>query len=276
MQNFPDTPSLSGETEFTGHLWIQELFTGEPLRFEVLPSGLVRFGDKVRAFDANEEPLKYHRGAEHVRENIDLGVLRESLDNTGSVVFFGTATLYEGIGYSWSELPPFVGVDVWSEEKETYLPPDAATRAYESLGLSALPALNREADARYTDLGGYVSGDLPESEFHNGPVAGVLVRNKSGDRAESRRTAIEDEPEDVFNMTPGELAEIYVTDDDIDETVELLGGRNEATIEAVIERVLADTVRENYSALYSGGELIVPEKSLRSEVAERIRRRLGD
>jgi hypothetical protein len=275
VQNFPDTPPLSEETRFTGHLWIQELITGEPLRFEVLPSGLVRFGDEVRVFDADEEPLKYHRAAEHVRDNIDLEVLREALDDTGSVVFFGTATLYEGIGYDWSELPPFLGVDIWSDEKGTYLPPDASTRAYGSIGLSGLPAVEKEADARYTDVQGYRSGDLPESEFHKGPAAGVLVRDKSGVRAKVRRAVNDDESPGADDKKPDEIAEIYVTDAEIDETAELLGGENGATVEAVIERTLADTVRENYSALYRGGEPVVPEKRLRTEVAERIRRRLA-
>lgn len=274
MKTFPETPPLP-DASLSGHLWIQEHVTGRRIRFQVAPSGMLRFGAPKDVFDPDKVPLPYGRATEHVREHLDLSALRSATDEPDSVTFFGVATLYETIEYDWSELPPFVGVDVWSDERGGYLPPDGAARAYEAVGLSSLPAVEKEADADYTDIDGYAAGEMPSSAYRDGPAAGVLIRDKSGGRGEAWRTdGAEPESEDG-DRTPEELGERYATEKRIDRTSEILTeGNEEPTVEAVLERLLADTVRENYSELYRGDELVVPEKEFRSAVAERIRRRL--
>ena len=70
--------------------------------------------------------------------------------------------------------------------------------------------------------------------------------------------------------------ERYATDERIDLTADLLAeAQKETTVEAVLDRLLSDVVRENYTKLYSSDELVVSEKEFRSAVAERVRRRLG-
>ena len=275
MKTFPETPPLS-DASLSGHLWIQEHVTGRRIRFQVAPSGMLRFGAPKEVFDPDEVPLPYRRATSHVREALDLSALRSATDEPDSVTFFGVATVYEGIEYDWSELPPFVGVDVWSDERDGYLPPDGAARAYEAVGLSSLPAVEKEADVNYTDLDGYASGEMPSSAYRDGPAAGVLVRDKSGGRGEAWRTErVKTDAEDG-GRTPEELGERYATEESIDRTAEILTeGNEEPTVEAVLERLLADVVRQNYTELYRGDELVVPQKEFRSAVAERIRRRLG-
>jgi hypothetical protein len=274
--SFPETPPLS-DASFSGHLWIQELVTGGRLGFQVAPSGLISFGTPERGFGAEDDvPLRYRRATEEVRENLDLGALRGAVGDadTESVTFFGVATLYEGIEYDWSELPPFLGVDIRSEEKEAYLSPDAATGAYDSLGLSSLPAVEKEAPAEYTDLEIYVSGDMPASEFRDGTAAGVLVRDKSGGRGESWRE--EDTESPSTELSPEEAADRYVTQERIEGAVESLRETEGApSVEAVLERVVADTVREEYSNLYGDDDCVFSESDFRSAVAERVRRHLG-
>lgn len=237
---------------------------------------MLSFGAPKEVFDAGEVPLPYRRATEHVREELDLSAVRSATDEPDSVTFFGVATVYEGVEYDWSELPPFVGVDVWSDERDGYLPPDAATRAYEAVGLSSLPAVEKEADSDYTDLSGYVAGEMPASAYRDGSAAGVLVRDKSGGRGEAWRSERAETDAEDEDRTPEELAEKHATQQRIDSTAETLVERGEEpTVEAVLERLLADTVRENYTELYEGDEPVVPEKEFRSAVAERVRRLLG-
>jgi len=273
VKPFPGTPPLS-EASLTGHVWIQEHVTGRRVRFQVAPSGMLTFGAPKEVFDADGVPLPYRRATEHVRRDLDLSALRRATDEPDSVTFFGVATLYEGIEYDWSELPPFVGVDVWSDERDAYLPPDAAVRAYEAVGLSPLPAVEKEANSDYTDLDGYVAGEMSSSEWRDGAAAGVLVRDKSGGRGETWATKLTET--DAEDSTPDGLARKHATEESIDSTAEtLVESGEEPTVDAVLERLLADTARENHSRLYNGEKLVVPKKEFRSAVAERVRRRLG-
>ena len=275
MKQFPETPPLS-DASLSGHLWIQEHVTGLRIRFRVAPSGMLTFGAPKEVFDADGVPLPYRRATAHVREDLELSALRSATDEPESVTFFGVATLHEGIEYEWSELPPFVGVDVWSDERDAYLPPDGAARAYEAVGLPSLPAVEKEADADYTDLDGYAAGEMPTSAYRDGPAAGVLVRDKSDGRGVAWREEVVETDTEGTEETPEDLAERYATEERIDRTAETLVGRGEEpTVEAVLERLLVDVVRKNYTNLYAGGESVVSEKGFRSAVAERAKRRLG-
>jgi hypothetical protein len=275
VKQFPETPPLS-DASLSGHLWIQEHVTGLRIRFRVAPSGMLTFGAPREVFDADGVPLPYRRATAHVREALELSALRSATDEPESVTFFGVATLHEGIEYEWSELPPFVGVDVWSDERDAYLPPDGAARAYEAVGLPSLPAVEKEADADYTDLDGYAAGEMPTSAYRDGPAAGVLVRDKSDGRGVAWREEVVETDTEGTEETPEDLAERYATEERIDRTAETLVGRGEEpTVEAVLERLLVDVVRKNYTNLYAGGESVVSEKGFRSAVAERAKRRLG-
>jgi len=286
VYTFPENPSVDDDPDLSGHLWIQELVTGTPLRFRVAESGLVTFGTETETFDAGDDtPLPYLSATEFVRNTLDLSALRSALDDTKSVTFFGVATLYEGIDYDWSGLPAFLGVDIWSGDRDAYFAPDETVRAYEALGLSTLPAVEKEARAEYTNIEEYVSEDAseaPDSAYYDGPAAGVLARDKSGGRAVSWRSGVGDdvprEDEDTSRDEPLSakgLAEKYVPEERIGRTVDVLRDTDEgATVDRVRERLLADVARENYARLYDDGEPVVPEKEFRSAVGERAQRYL--
>ncbi|MFP4175254.1 MAG: hypothetical protein ACLFSW_05690 [Halobacteriales archaeon] len=256
------------EESLSGHVWVQELFTGEPLRFRVASSGFVEFGTHGEVFGA-DVPLRFRAAARCVREQLDRSALRGSVEDTESVTFLGTATVYKGLEYDWSALPAFVGVDVWSDKKEAYLTPDAASSAYSSLGLAPLPAFEKETDAERAPIGAYTSGDLPESRFRYGPAAGVLVRDKSGGRGEVR---IPMEGETV--TAPEEVVSRYVTEERVRNAVEEVGTADDARFEKVLGRVTERMVRERYADLYKGGGPAMTEREIRSTVAESVRRYL--
>lgn len=270
---FPDAESLSSEPDLSGHLWVQELPTGAAIRVRVAETGLLTLATPERAFEpGGDVPLPYRRARQHLRENLDVDALRAATDDPSSIALVGLATRDEGVDYEWERLPPFVGVDVWSDERDGFLSPDAAAAAFERLGLAALPAVETEVPAEYADLDRYAGPNgMPASAWYDGPAAGLLVRDKSGGRARSWHPPA-DRPEPL-DASPEELADRFVTDERIRRTVARLGTDGPG-VEPVLERVLADVARETYASLFREDELVVDERAFRTAVAERVRRSL--
>ncbi len=121
MLEFPSTPSIAaadGKVLSEGHLWLLEHVEGEPLRFRVLPSGLIEFGTRDRIVDDPDRlPPGYRHATFHVRDHLDRDGLRAALDDPGAVTFFGIATQRGEVAYNWTELPSFLGVDVQAADR---------------------------------------------------------------------------------------------------------------------------------------------------------------
>lgn len=274
MKGFPSTDLLRGDVDISGHYWVQELVTGRRLRFQVRESGFLAFGDVERQFEAGEVPLPYRHASRHVQRSLDLESLQASVDSTESVTFFGVATLYRGVDYGWIGVPAFLGVDVWVDERDSYLPPDAAYSAYSSLGLTALPAIDKEVTSKYTDFTEYVEGETPGSRYRDGGVAGVLVRDKSGGRGQEWLVEL-DGPGSVGSEGVEEIVDRYVTTERIESAImELRSRSGGASVENVLERVLMGVVREEYSNLHRDGDFVHSERRFRSAVAEKVQRHL--
>lgn len=183
MHPYPSTPRLadaSPDLFESGHLWLLEHVVGDPLRFRLQPSGRIQFGDRTRVFDADGVPTTYEHAVSHVRERLDRERLRRAVDDPSAVLFSGVAMHAAGVDYEWERTPSFLGVDVWSGDREQYRPPDAAAQIFEQLGLHPVNAVEKERNARDFDPESYT---MPESAWYDGPAAGVVVRNKRGGRA---------------------------------------------------------------------------------------------
>lgn len=269
MRAFPQIPDVADAPAglLDGHLWLQEWVEGAPLRVQLESSGLLVFGDDERVFD--EPPLGYRCAVRHVRDRFDREVLRAALDDVESAVFYGVATRKRTLDYDWSRLPAFLGFDVYDAGDDRFLPPDAVDRLYDRLGLSSLNAVQKELRGADFDPDSY---DLPESAWRDGEAAGVLVRNKTGDRAKLR--AAPDDLQTVlpFEGDPADVAADLVTADRVERASERVtsGGSD-----AVAERVLELVAREEYARLF-GPEATMDLDALRSAVAERTRRLLSD
>jgi hypothetical protein len=265
VQSFPETPTLEDAPDDLfeqGHLWLQEWVVGAPLRFQVTETGLV-FGDDQRAFDPWDEPPEYGYAVRTVRERFDEEAFRAAVDTPAEFTFLGVATRHEGIEYDWSRLPGFLGVDLHGPDRG-YRPPDLAEQAFERLGLDPVNAVRKELPARDIRPDRYA---FPDSAWYEGPVAGVLARNKRGGRALVRNDAVA--LADPPTVTPETLVAEHVTTDRIDRVVEALG--EGASVDAVLDRLVETLVREHYAAL---GER-VDVTAIRSTAAEPVARRLG-
>lgn len=271
MKRYPPISRLEAAPDGlldSGHLWLTELIDGAHLRVQLRDSGLLRFGDRNRVYDeADEIPVSYRHAVRYVRERVDREALRAAVDDVESVVLFGEATHFHAIEYDWDRLPPFLGFDVYSDESESFRPPDAAAKIFERLGLASVNALEQEVNTRDFDPGSY---DLPASAWYDGPAAGVVIRNKTGGRAKLLHaeylSAADPNP---FEASEEELADRYATGHRFDRLARDLETRGQAvSFEALYERAFESIVRETHGRLFAGGSSI-DISALRSAVAER-------
>jgi hypothetical protein len=259
-----------------GHLWLQEWIDGRECRFRLQNSGVLDVGDGDRPFDPSDVPPAYRATVRHLRERLDRDALRAAVDDVEAVVFLGVATVRERVDYDWARIPPFLGYDVWLADEERFLPPDRVEAIYEGLGLAPVNAFRKEVRAVDFDPAAY---EFPASGWYDGPAAGVLVRNKTGDRAvlpnpdvaETDETTAEDEA----TVTPTDLAREVTTDSRIDRVEATLETRGTAvTADALIDRLLETVFREEAHRIVDRSDEDL--RAFRSEVASLVQRSFGD
>ncbi|MFB6125122.1 MAG: hypothetical protein ABEJ59_04100 [Halanaeroarchaeum sp.] len=177
MRPYRSLPTLADAPEVLdgGHLWLQEYVPGPVLAVAVEESGLLRFGIDGREIEP--PPPSLERSVEHLRRTFDRDRFREGVDDVTEFVFYGTVTRNEGHPYEWSDLAPFLGLDIWSAEEDRYVAPDVAERVFAAVGVDPLPAFRKELPVSQFDPERYT---VPESHWDDRQAAGVVVRNKSG------------------------------------------------------------------------------------------------
>jgi hypothetical protein len=278
MKQFPSIPRIANAPEGLldeGHLWILEKVDGANFRFQLRPSGLLRFGDRSRIYDDPDtvsDPYKH--AVRHVRDRLDREALRRAVDEVETLVFFGEAIHHHTIDYDWDRTPSFLGFDVWSAEKGAFYPPETVQQVFERLGLEPVNAVERELPARDFDPN---SCTVPRSAWDDGPAEGVVVRNKRGQRAKLLHPDFREVDETIpVDASVDELARKYATPRRFEKLAAKLDDRDQSvTFERLFERVVEDVVREEHKRLYHGDEP-VDLGAFRSEVAALTRAYLDD
>ncbi|WP_137286474.1 RNA ligase family protein [Halorussus salinisoli] len=270
MKQFPSVPRAENAPSAlfdSGHLWIQEKLDGANFRFRLRESGALQFGDRSRTYDADEIPEPYHHAVRHVRERFDREALRNSVEDVESVVFFGEAMHRHAIDYDWDRTPSFLGFDVWEAGEERFLPPDAVEQIYDRLGLQSVNTLQKEVRAVDFDPASY---EIPDSAWYDGPAEGVVVRNKTGQRAAILHPDFREADDAVPVEAPAdELARKYATRHCVEKVVRNLEDREHpVTFDAVYDRVVEAVVREEHHRLFHDDRSI-DVGAFRSEVAAR-------
>jgi hypothetical protein len=267
-------PALSAvpDDHFEGNLWIQELVEGLHLRFSVGSGGYVTFADRERDLD-EPPPLRYRAAVDHVRRGLDLERLLAETD-PGTHTFFGVATVRGTLPYDLARMPPFLGFDVWDGSQERWLAADTVARVFEGLGLDPVNTFERELPARhfYPDR-----WETPDSAWYDGPPAGVVVRDKHGNRARRYHPALDPEGDGVErHPEPAALAAEMVTSERIGRVATALGegeGDYDAfDFETLHGAVVASVFRETRWTLEDGEAM----RAFRSAAAERVQRWLAD
>ena len=298
MKEFPPLPSVEAPAEENGsdavghaaaadafregHLWTEELVDGDPLRFRVTDAGFLEFGDDERVFDHDAVPLRYRAAVRAVREEFARDAFVTAVEDPGSVTFFGVATHARRLPYDLDRIPPFLGTALHDVDGERYLPPDTVRSAFERVGLPTIDPIDKELRAAHVDPREY---PVPESQWYDGPAAGVVFHNKGGRRAVRRSLPVGNN-----GSGTGETSETHETSEtkeiDLDDRVtdawldRLVEGSSvdagidpdATTVEAVVDRALERIARET-PALASdlGGP---SENEVRSTLAGRVDRYL--
>ena len=180
------------------------------------------------------------------------------VDDVETVTFVAEATYRRAVPYDLAETPPALGLAVL--EAGTPLSPDAVEGVYDRLGLEPVPVVDREV--RAADFDADVDADvIPESAWYDGPAAGVVVRNKTGDRARlpNPELALDYDPE-PFEADAATLAERLATD----ELLERVAGGTE-----VFERLFEAVLRRHHGRLLHR-ETAVDREALRSALSRRL------
>ncbi|MFA9426355.1 RNA ligase family protein [Natronorubrum sp. A-ect3] len=269
MKDYPPIPCVETAPDClfeSGHLWLLEKIDGAPLRFQLQPSGLIRFGDRNRVYDDSDDiPAPYQHAVRHVREHLERDALRSAVDDVEDVVFFGEATHHHTIEYDWERTPSFLGFDVWSATADAFRPPDTVDGIFRGIGLEPVNAIERELHTRDFDPDSYT---VPESAWYDGPAAGVVIRNKRGDRAKLLHPDFQDVDETApVDSSAEELAAEYATRRRLENVAGMLEDRGQSvTFETLYERVLEDIAREKHTQLY-GEKGTLELGTFRSEVS---------
>ncbi len=265
MPNPDDVPALFDG----GHLWIQEKVDGAHLRFRLQESGLLQFGDRNRVYDSDSIPTPYRHAVRHVRENIDRSALRSAVDTVESVVFFGEAMHHHAIDYEWNRTPSFLGFDVWSETNGRFLSPDRVEAIYDRLGLHPVNTFAKEVRAVDFDF----DYEIPQSNWYDGPAEGVILRNKTGDRAKLLDSGFGgEEGRTRTSESASELAKQYATERRFERIAnELEANQRAVTVDSLFERTFETIVREEHGHLFGEGADI-DVQAFRSELASLTQR----
>ena len=270
MKTYPPLPRVADAPDHwfeEGHLWLLEKVDGAHLRFQLQSSGLLRFGDRERVYDGPDAvPEPYRHAVRHVRDRLDRDALRQAVDDVEAVVFFTEAMHHQTIAYDWDRTPSVLGIDVWSAEKESFLPPDAVDRIFDRLGLTPVTVVERELRARDFDPETY---SIPQSAWYDGPAEGVVVRNKRGGRAKLLHPD-QSATQPSVDASADELAARYATDDRFETVASTLEDRGQpVTVDTLYERTLECVLREAHHHVH--GDARVDARAFRSAVAERTR-----
>ncbi len=301
MRTYPSLPHVDDAPPGLldgGHLWLQELVDGAQLRVQLRSSGAVRFGDSERVFDDDEIPRLYRHAVRHVRERLDREALLGAVDDPESVVLFTEATVFRSIEYDWDRTPSVLGFDVYDADREAFLPPDAAERVFDRLGLEAVNTFEREVravDFRPDDY------SIPGSAWRDGPAAGVVVRDKTGGRAmlpnpdvdrgstpdalegiveKSREESATEPLEESAEQLAEKLAEQLATDELLGRVASELGSAaGYVSFDPLFERTMEAIYREAGSRLLTdrnatgadGFRVAVDPGELRAAIAARTR-----
>jgi hypothetical protein len=203
-----------------------------------------------------------------VRERFDREAFRSSVENVESVTFVGVAVDGSGVTYDWTRTPSFLGTEVYDADHGAFLPPDAVASIYDGLGLEPVNALAKEVRAVDFDPTGY---DFPGSEWYEGPVAGVLLADKTGHRAVLGNPAVTtDDGPGTDAVTAAELVESHATDRWLGGVVARLGVTDdELGFDLLFERAVEALARERVRA-FRDGSVDTDESAVRSAMADRV------
>jgi hypothetical protein len=165
-----------------GNLILKEKLDGANFRFTVTEDGKFLFGSKNVEYKIDGEPDysenvdgRFIDAIEFVRENCDPERIKKEYGT--HYTFFAENMVPHSLEYPWEEIPQVIGFDIYDHEKETYLSHSSAYSLFSSIGIETAPIVD-EFDAEEFDPDEH---KIPESEFRDGKMEGVVLINQDLD-----------------------------------------------------------------------------------------------
>ncbi len=268
MQSFPSRPPVAQAPTALlehGHLWIEELIAGLPLRFRMDETGLLTFGSDQTVFDRDAIPLNYQHAVRAVREQFDRQRFRTAVATPEAITFFAVTVQHCGIPYDWSTAPALLGIEIWDGIAGNYRGPAAVQQIFTQVGLQPINTIDRERHVRGFDPEQYA---MPASAWYDGPVAGIVLRDKTGNRGVLRGGAFPDSTPPEHTL--GTISEDIITDQWLTTLVADLQAMDEPlTVTTVTNRGLERLARENWAI---GTDQGPPIERLRTRLSEQLAR----
>lgn len=215
-----------------GTVVILEKIDGANFRWKLHENGNLLFGSRKTLFKEHGEPAPFDRinksfrpAVQEVKDTVDIDVLRDILTDTGSLWFFGESLHKHTLNYdAWngrhpdieSEIPNYLGFDVYAEEDSRFLSHSEVVDIHEKLNLSTVPLINRGDASEFT----VESITVPESKYRTpdpdadnefdkkGLAEGVVIKNTDLDlRAKLVADKFEETHDTWTANTPKEVSE---------------------------------------------------------------------
>ena len=284
MQDLPPYPAVDDASDVfaSGHLWVEELIVGDPLRFRMTDAGYLEFGDAEEAFAHDAVPLRYRHAVRAVRESFAGEAFRDAVEDPTTVTFVCVAVHRvddAGNGdangatpaYDWARTPSVLGTDVYDAERGRFLPRDVVRTVFDRVGLPTVEPVAQELRAADVAPASY---PIPDSAWYDGPAAGIVFHNKGGGRAVRRRRSADDHGEnaDPDDRSLDEFLDDHVTDvwlGRVRGACEATG--DPVTVETLTDRALEGLARETVALT---GSDAFPASEVRSALATRVDRHL--
>jgi hypothetical protein len=181
---YPDHDKSSGLFA-DGTIFVQEKLDGANFRF-CRESHLddqfhtddraIVFGSRNVAFkNQKDESKQFKEPIRYVREQVNADDI-QSIENTlgGAVTVFGEAMTPHTLTYNFSDIPAFVGFDMWDESRHRFVPPSDAKHFIEQvLGLDFSPILDKVPAEEWDDY----STQVPQSAYGDVKAEGLVLKN---------------------------------------------------------------------------------------------------
>ena len=284
MQDLPPYPAVDDAPDVfaSGHLWVEELIVGDPLRFRMTDAGYLEFGDAEGTFEHDAVPLRYRHAVRAVRESFAGEAFRDAVEDPAAVTFVCVAVhRVDGAGddgaggptpaYDWPRTPSVLGTDVYDADRGRFLPRDVVRAVFERVGLSTVEPIEQELRAADVDPASY---PIPDSAWDDGPAAGIVFHNKGGGRAVRRRRS-DDAPgegTDSDDHSLDDFLDDHVTDAWLDRIRTACEWADDpVAVETITDRAFEQLARETV-ALTGSDAFLASE--VRSALAARVDRHL--
>ena len=260
VPKLPRLAAVASELLDGGHVWLSELVEGGWLRFQLEPSGLVRFGTASTVYDdPTSVPPAYRYAVDTINRHLERDALRTAVDDVTEVTFCGIATYRETLDYDWHRLPGFLGTHV--SVGDANRPPDEVVQIFSALGLEPARVIDRERHVRDLAVNAWTP---PTSAWRDGPAAGILVTRKGGGSAIWRPSSPpKPVPKPTVDFVGGEL---------IDRFESAVSDRDGIDVTTLTDLVMAAGVRERPDLRSMSDE---QRAELRSTINERAQQYLA-